>query len=228
VAFNLAFEEFDLPYRWDEDFYGELLRTTGGQPRLQRYLKDQGMATAERDRLVPELHTRKTEIMSDLVERGTVAVRPGVHRLLGELAMRGCALAVATTGSRGWVERLLGRLVPSTRFDVVVTGDEVSARKPDPEAYVLALDRLGTTVSHAVGVEDSAEGLEAATGAGLSTVVVVNRYTAGHDLRTADLVLDGFGEPGTPARVLADRAGTGCTGILDKETLSRVLVSDVG
>ncbi len=109
------------------------------------------------------------------------------------------------------------------RFEVVVTGDEVDARKPDPEAYVVAAQRLGLPPSELVAVEDSAEGLEAAVGAGLRCAVVVNGYTAGHDLASADLVLDGFGEPERPARVLADPRRTGCAGVLDSATLGRLL-----
>jgi hypothetical protein len=71
-------------------------------------------------------------------------------------------------------------------------------------------------------VEDSGEGVEAAVGAGLPCVVVVNGYTADHDVTAAALVLDGFGEPDTPATVLADRAGTGCDGVLDAAVLERV------
>ena len=65
-----------------------------------------------------------------------------------------------------------------------------------------------------VVIEDSYEGLAAARAAGLCCVVVVNGYTADHDLAGADLVLDGFGEPGAPATVLDDPHGTGCDGIL--------------
>lgn len=222
VAFNLAFEEFDQPYRWDEDEYGELLRVTGGQRRLHRYLADQGMDEDERDRLVPELHARKTELLSELVDDGRVEVRPGARRLLDELAGAGCRLAVATTGSRGWVDRLLDRLLPGAEFAAVVTGDDVAERKPDPEAFVLALDRLGVGADDAVVIEDSGEGLSAAVAAGVACVVVVNGYTADHDLDAADLVLDGFGEPDAPAEVLADPAGTGCTGVLDLGALRQV------
>jgi HAD superfamily hydrolase (TIGR01509 family) len=226
VAFNLAFEEFDLPYRWDVEEYGRLLRTTGGQRRIDRYLKDQGVDEEERAKLAPALHARKTEIMNDLVEEGRVEVRPGAHRLLRELAGAGCILAVATTGSRGWVDKLLTRLLPDVSFDVSVTGDEVENRKPDPEAFVVALERMGRTADGVVVVEDSSEGLEAALGAGLACVLVVNGYTRDHDVSGASLVLDGFGEPDAPAEVIADPAGTGCRGILDLETLSRL--SDLG
>jgi HAD superfamily hydrolase (TIGR01509 family) len=223
VAFNLAFEEFDLPYRWDVEEYGELLRTTGGQRRIDRYLESQGVDEEERARLAPELHGRKTELMTRLIEEGKVEVRPGAPRLLGELDQAGVRLAVATTGSRGWVEGLLDRVLPDLSFDVIVTGDEVADRKPDPEAFVLALERLDLPAEAVAVVEDSSEGLEAALAADLACAVVVNGYTRDHDLDGAGLVLDGFGEPDAPAEVLADAAGTGCNGVLDMAALAALL-----
>ena len=223
VAFNRAFEELDLPYRWDEDTYGELLHVTGGRRRLATFLASQGVDEEEGDQLAAELHRRKTRIMKILVDDGVVEERPGARRLLDELAEQGCALAVATTGSRDWVERLLERVLPGVGFEVMVTGDEVENRKPDPEAYRVALERLGAADGEGVvAVEDSGEGLESAVGAGLPCVVVVNGYTADHDVTAAGLVLDGFGEQGGPARVLADSAATGCGGVLGAAELARL------
>jgi HAD superfamily hydrolase (TIGR01509 family) len=224
VAFNRAFEAFGLAYRWDEDLYGELLHVTGGRRRIDGYLADQGVPEAERSELAPALHARKTEILEALVDDGAIELRPGAARLLEELSAAGWALAVGTTGSRGWVERLLHRLLPGTAWDAVVAGDDVSARKPDPEVFLLALRELDLPgPDRAVVIEDSAEGVAAARAAGLRCVVVVNGYTRDHDLTGADLVLDGFGEPDRPATVLADPHGTGCAGILDVELLRTVL-----
>ncbi|MGI9033598.1 MAG: HAD-IA family hydrolase [Acidimicrobiales bacterium] len=225
VAFNQAFEAFGLPWRWDEDTYGELLRITGGQRRLHHYLADQGVGDDERDELVPALHARKTEILGDLVEAGRIEVRPGAQRLLHEVAEAGVFLAVATTGSRAWVDGLLRRLVGDVEFAAVVTGDDVTHRKPDPEAFTVALERLGVAPDVAVAVEDSSEGLAAAGGAGLACAVVVNGYTADHDLGAAELVVDGFGAPDAPARVLADWVGTGCEGVVDLAVLERLAAS---
>jgi HAD superfamily hydrolase (TIGR01509 family) len=228
VAFNLAFEQLDRPWRWGEEEYGELLHITGGQRRLDRYLTDQGVAEEERRDLVPALHARKTEILNHMVEEGRIELRPGARRLLDEATGSGLAVAVATTGSRGWVDGLLRRLVTGVDFAAVVTGDDVEHRKPDPEAFVLALERLAVGADHAVVVEDSSEGLEAAAGAGLACVVVVNGYTSGHDLGGAELVVDGFGTPETPATVLADRVGSGFDGMVDVAVLERVAAGHRG
>ena len=224
VAFNRAFEEFDLPHRWDEELYGELLHTTGGQRRIDGYLAGRGVDEAERAELAPALHKRKTEILEAMVDDGAIEVRPGAARLIAELAGEGVALAVGTTGSRRWVERLLRRVLPEVSWDVIVAGDDVAARKPDPEVFTVALKELGVDgPENAVVVEDSTEGLAAARSAGLCCAVVVNGYTAGHDLAGADLVLDGFGDPGSPATVVADPHGTGCDGILDLAVLRTLL-----
>ncbi|MEO7837699.1 MAG: HAD-IA family hydrolase [Acidimicrobiales bacterium] len=222
VAFNLAFEAFGLPYRWDEEEYGRLLRTTGGQRRIDGYLRAQGVTEQDRATLVPALHARKTAMMTELIEDGRIEARPGVKRLLAELSAAGRRVAVATTGSRGWVERMLAITLTDFSFEVVVTGDEVTARKPAPEAFAVALGRLGLPSGRAIAVEDSAEGLASAQGAGLACVVVVNGYTMDHDLTSAELVLDGFGDPDQPARVLADRVESGCNGVLDATTLTRI------
>lgn len=224
VAFNRAFEEFGLPWRWDEEGYGELLHVTGGQRRIDGYLAGRGVPESERAELTPALHGAKTAILKAMVEDGAIEIRPGVARLLAELAGAGCALAIGTTGSRGWVDGLLRRLFPDTVWDVVVTGDDVVERKPAPDVFALALTRLGLgDPTHAVVVEDSGEGLAAARGAGLACAVVVNGYTAGHDLTGAGLVLDGFGDPGSPSTVLADPCATGCAGILDMGVLRMLL-----
>ncbi len=225
VAFNLAFEAFDLPWRWDEETYGHLLRITGGQRRLDEYLSGEGVDEKRRAELVPALHARKTKLLSELVASGRIHLRPGVRRLVDDLVRRRVPVAVATTGSRDWVDKLLSRLLDGVELATVVTADDVSARKPDPEAFTVALDRLGMTVADAVVVEDSPEGVASAVGAGLACVVVLNDYTAALDhaeYDQAELVVDGFGEPGEPAALVADRVGGGWAGVLDADVLSQV------
>ncbi|HEV2811237.1 MAG TPA: HAD-IA family hydrolase [Acidimicrobiales bacterium] len=192
VAFNLAFEEHGLPYRWDVLPYGQLLETTGGQQRLHRYLEGEGMSQEARDELVPRLHARKNELFRELVAGGRVAARPGVEKLLEELEGAAVRLAVATTGSRAWVAPLLDRLFGADRFFPVITGDDVEVRKPDPSAYLQALALLNLDPSTALAMEDSANGLIAAQAAGLTCVVVVNDYTSDHTLDGAALVVDTF------------------------------------
>ena len=192
MAFNLAFEELGLPYRWDVEPYGQLLEVAGGQRRIDGYLEERGIDAEERHELVPRLHARKTELFQELVTAGKVEPRPGVSRLLESLEQNGIRLAVATTGSRAWVEPLLDLHFGLARFEVIITGDEAPDRKPDPAAFVATLDALDLPPRAVVAVEDSANGLRAALAADLACVMVVNDYTRDHDLTGAALVVDSF------------------------------------
>lgn len=227
AAFNRAFAEFGLPYRWDEQTYGRLLDVTGGQRRLHAYLAGQGVAAADRDELVPRLHARKTELFLSLAAAGEVPARPGTLRLLDELADVGVTVGVATTGSRVWVEALLDRHFGLDRFAAVVTGDDTSRRKPDPESYLVALRALAAGTETTVAVEDSDNGVRAARAAGLRVAAVTNDYTATQELGEAAVVLDGFGMPGAPVGVRHDPDGVIEAGILDAAALAKIAASPV-
>lgn len=225
VAFNRAFEEAGLEDRWNVERYGELLAITGGERRINAYFEEQGMAKDEREELAARLHPRKTEIFTDMAREGVIEPRPGVENLLGEVENAGVRLAVATTGTREWVEPLLDRLFGLERFETIVCSDDAPERKPDPSAYRIVLERLGLPASAAPGVEDSANGLRAAKSAGLACVVVVNDYTREQDFHDADLVLDGFGAADAPAATLADPHRLDPPGRLDVDTLRRLAES---
>lgn len=203
VAFNRAFEEAGLSYHWDVTTYGGLLRTTGGQRRLEAFLLGHGHDGDEAGDLALKLHEIKTAVFRDMVEAGLVPLRPGVARLVAGLGAEGVQLLVATTGSRAWVEPLLVRHFPPHTFALTVTGTEVTALKPDPAAYVEVVREAGLAPNEVVAVEDSRNGLLAAKAAGLTCLVVTNDYTRGQDVTEADLVVDGFG-PGAERVAGAD------------------------
>lgn len=213
VAFNQAFQEHGLSWHWGEEEYGRLLAVPGGEQRLAGFLLGAGVEPPEATRLARSLHQRKQQLFLELMRQGAAPLRPGVARLLDELAAAGVPVAVATTAGRSWVVELLAHLLGGERagrFVAVVTGEDVAVRKPDPEVYRLALDRLGCPPERAVAVEDSAVGVQAAKGAGLACLAVYNSYTCDHDFTGADLVVNTLGEPGDPglaARVRANPHG---------------------
>lgn len=201
VAFNAAFAARGLPYHWDVAEYGQLLSITGGRRRLAAFLEVRGHDPADASALATRLHKDKTRRMRDYVECGVIAPRAGVRELLGKLTAAGVPLAVATTGTRDWVEPLLTGIFGAGTFAAVVTGSDVSALKPDPEAYTEVIRRLGVPAGRALAVEDSRNGLRAALAAGIDCVVVPNEYTRHEDFDGAVAVYPGFAE------CLADRDG---------------------
>jgi HAD superfamily hydrolase (TIGR01509 family) len=195
VAFNEAFQAAGLNYWWSVDEYGELLTTTGGRRRIERYLKSRGHPGAEAAALAAQLHQDKTRRFVALVHAGSMEARPGAAELIGALRAEGVATAVATTGTSDWVLPLLDTLFGADAFDVVVTGSDVTDLKPDPAVYLETLVRLGLAPTSAVAVEDSANGVHAAVSAGLQCVAVVNGYTRDQNLSGAVAVLDDLARP---------------------------------
>jgi HAD superfamily hydrolase (TIGR01509 family) len=194
VAFNAAFEESGLGDRWDVDTYGRLLQITGGGRRLAFWFENTGRSPEEAAKLAERVHERKTHIMRRLAESGKIAARPGVHRLIDELAANGVQLHVATTGTRAWVEPLLKHTF-GDRFHTIITGTEVSDLKPSPAVYLEVLRRTGCSPERAVAVEDSGNGVRSAVTAGLRCVAAHNPYTCNDDLSGATLVADGLDAP---------------------------------
>jgi len=204
-AFNQAFAEHGLDWHWDAESYGRLLDITGGKERIRHYAERQAPAIAARpdfDDLVKKLHAAKTAHYVRRVEQGKLPLRPGVAELIAEARRAGIRLAIATTTSPENVAALLRASLAADSadwFEVIGAGDVVPAKKPAPDIYHWVLARLGLPASACLAIEDSANGLRAALGAGIPTVVTVSEYTAGQDFRGALQVLadlEGFVLPG--------------------------------
>jgi beta-phosphoglucomutase-like phosphatase (HAD superfamily) len=103
--------------------------------------------------------------------------------------------AVATSSNRRFAERALAFFDLEPRFEFILTSEDVSRGKPDPEIYLKGLQVLGITSAEAVVVEDSRVGLMAAAAAGITCLVTVNGYTAREDTSGADLVVSELGDP---------------------------------
>ena len=109
-----------------------------------------------------------------------------------DLHCGGIRVAVVTGGHWPAVHRPVRELLGDGAVEVLVTGDELSRPKPDPEIYRHALWQLGIRAADAMAVEDSAPGLRAAVAAGLATVVVTTEHSAGDDFTGAAAVLSGY------------------------------------
>ena len=227
VAFNQAFVEAGLDWRWDVALYGELLDVTGGKERMHHYVdryRADYVKPADFDALVARLHAAKTRHYTALLGRGGIPLRPGVRRLLEEARTRGMRLAIATTTTPDNVTALLRHAVSpeaESWFEVIGAGDMVTAKKPAPDIYYYVLDRLCLAPAQCMAFEDSENGLRAAQAAGLKTVITVNDYTRAHDFRGAAMVLDHLGEPGRPFQVLSGNAVNGAS-CLDLKLLGQL------
>ncbi|SEQ24005.1 haloacid dehalogenase superfamily, subfamily IA, variant 3 with third motif having DD or ED [Ectothiorhodospira magna] len=226
-AFNAAFRDMGLDWHWDVSLYGELLQVAGGKERIRYYLETfapDRPPSPDLDRFIARLHARKTEHWVARLERGDIPLRPGVSRLMASARRAGVVLAIATTTSMTNVTALLRANLGAASLDwfpVMGAGDGVPVKKPAPDVYLYVLKHLGLPAHCCVAIEDSAQGLQAAQGAGITTLITPTDYTATDDFSGAAAVLEHLGEPGRPGRVIQ---GTGPeNGIVDIGDLEALL-----
>jgi len=96
----------------------------------------------------------------------------GIEDVLDELKAQGRLLGVVTAKRQHTVALAFGRLGIERYFDVVVTSDDTTAHKPDPEPVLLALEKLGAGPEDAAYVVDSPFDVGAARAAGVFAVAV--------------------------------------------------------
>jgi len=193
-AFNKAFRQAGLNWHWNQSLYQELLAVTGGKERIRYFIESFGGVGApadELDEFIPALHARKTEAYTMMVTGGEVELRPGIRDLISNAQERGFRLAIATTTTPANVDALLSvTLGGSSDFEVICAGDSVLHKKPAPDIYEVALDKLCLPATACVAIEDSRNGLLSSMAAGIATVVTPGVYTSGHDFEEAALVID--------------------------------------
>lgn len=208
-AFNRAFADAGLDWLWGRERYRELLAVSGGKERIRQFVAEEDPTQADRadfDDWVAGLHRAKTMHYTNMMAAGEIELRPGVERLIREAHAEGLRLAIATTTSMANIEALFGATLgqESLRwFDVVAAAEQAPVKKPDPSVYLWVLERLGLPAADCLALEDTRNGVLAASAADVPVLVTQSYYSEGEDFSGALAVLSDLGEPDYPYRVLA-------------------------
>jgi len=153
-----------------------------------------GVAAKYGVKLEPGVDKDRTyEIYLQLIP-GRLQPLPGAHDFVAAARARGLKLAIATSADR---IKLHGNLtairLPESQFDVAVTGGEVQRKKPHPDIFLLAAEKIGVPPAECLVVEDAPSGLEAGKAAGCRCLGITSTFdaarlrTAGADWIAADL-----------------------------------------
>ncbi len=199
VAFNRAFAAKGLDVEWDVPLYGQLLLIAGGKERMRHYFErhEYPAGVADKGVFIKDLHKLKTDLYMRIIEAGELPLRPGVKRLVDEAIADRMTLAVCSTSNQRAVNLVVEKMLGPDRkakFSLILAGDVVGNKKPNPEIYNLAKQRLGLTGADCAVIEDSRNGLLAAKAAGMYCIITTNGYTAEDDFSEADAVFAELGD----------------------------------
>jgi HAD superfamily hydrolase (TIGR01509 family) len=207
VAFNEAFKQVGIDAEWNVLQYHKLLQIAGGKERMKFYFQGEGknFLPAEKsvDDFVQQLHLLKTEIFVSLIESGKLPLRPGIKRIMKEANESGILVGICTTSNEKAVKTIVNSLLNDIKIDLILAGDIVTKKKPDPEIYLLALKKTGFSPKEVLVVEDSENGLIAGKDAGIKVLVTVNEYTKNENLAGANAVVSSLGDNTEKTQVLA-------------------------
>ncbi len=218
VSFNMTFKEYGYSDEWSVDYYHELLQIAGGKERMKHHSLTRGfhppVPAEEIDELVKTWHKRKTALFVELIESGKLPLRPGIHRFMKEAMDAGLIIGVCTTSNEQAAKAITGKILSDIKFDIVLAGDVVSKKKPDPEIYNLALSKIGLKPDECVVVEDSKNGVLAAKAANMNVVVTTNYYTEKEDVNSGDIIVTCLGDPDGEKGVMKKGDVPGYDGVL--------------
>eukprot|EP01039_Chlorochromonas_danica_P007104 gene7104-7856_t len=216
IAYNKAFAFFGLrmptdgkAVEWDVAYYDKLQNTVGGgKPKMKYFFGQEKRVwpiqtkpyrapprtAADQDRLVDALQDKKTEFYVSLLEHGA-EVRQGVLPFMdAALAHPQIKVGICSAATKQGFEKATSCLLGVNRLqgmDVILAGDDVVEKKPNPRIYQVAAERLGLSPDRCVVIEDSMVGLKAAKAAGMRCIITFTQSTKNEDFigGGADLVL---------------------------------------
>lgn len=133
--------------------------------------------------------------------KGHVEALPGAIDLLRSLRADGFRCAIASAAPRANVELILSELGAASLFDALVSYEDVTRGKPDPQVYLVAAQRVSVAPLRCLVLEDAVAGVEGAKAAGMACIAVTSTHPR-RSLAKADLIVDSLADV-TPATVRA-------------------------
>ncbi|MBD2003641.1 MULTISPECIES: HAD family hydrolase [Cyanophyceae] len=170
----------------DEILISENLRSKPGEYRqfclgrsdrfcLKQILTNRGREV--RDGYLTQLVNRKTQAYQQALDKlEELPIYPGLEDFIQKLRLHEVKLAIVSDALRAEVELVLNRTGLLEHFSVIIAADDTTTSKPEPDGYLLAIERLNLKASNCLAIEDTPTGIQAARSAGVQVVGVAHTY----------------------------------------------------
>ncbi len=188
-ASNEAMRMLGLDIQWSWSEFKRLLPIPGNANRLRETLKNRNFKEDEIEAVVQKFEPLKKQLY---IEKYLPELEPrkGIRQLIDGALQKNLKLAIVSTSYESQIRAFINSKLPDfARHFKVILGKE-SGQKTENNGYLYrkCLTLMHCAPEDALAIEDSAEGLEAAVSAGITTVVFYNEYTFGSNFRNAKLV----------------------------------------
>ena len=173
-SFNKAFKQYGLDWNWNKREYQSLLNKSGGKNRISRYAKKKKI-------LVNSAYLRKlkTKIFNNYLKKNQLKLRPGVKNLISLCKKEDIKIAFVSSTSKNNINAILYSLRNSlNKSDFNFIGSEklVKKLKPNPDIYLLTLNKLKLKANDCVAIEDTQESLNSARRAKIKCIIFPGKF----------------------------------------------------
>jgi beta-phosphoglucomutase len=190
AAYNRILADFGIQISRQE-YYAEYLGFTDYE--LLEDIKER-YKTDFKGTSIEQLVERKAEVFQELI-RQTDHLIDGIAELISELKENNMKVAINSGATAADIKIMLAGSVIENSFDIIVSADDITKSKPDPQGYRLALKKLNAvsdsliSAKQCVVIEDSHWGIISAKKAGMHVIAVTNSYTA-DELKDAEMIIN--------------------------------------
>lgn len=182
LAWKRLADELDAKFTIEDN---ELLKGVSRMRSMEIILELNKLKISDERKL--ELATKKNTWYVDyIVKMGADEILPGTIDFLEETKAKGIKIALGSASKNAQI--ILDRLEISPYFDAIISGNEVSKAKPDPEVFLLGAKSVGLKPEECIVFEDAQAGVQAAINAGMKCIGIGEADILGD----ADLVVDGL------------------------------------
>lgn len=177
----------ELMRRRGKEYREEVRKKMIGLPAVKAFgvlIEEEGMEDSWQ-----QLQRETDELFEEKLET-QLALMAGVEEILSMVETRGLPRCVATSSTRSFAERALGKTRILERMDFVITADDVTKGKPNPDIYLQAASRMGINAVDMLVLEDSEHGTAAGVAAKAMVVSVPNEHTKHGSFEGASVIVD--------------------------------------
>ena len=201
-AFNSAFRDFGLNWKWDTYKYINLLKINGGKNRISYYSRI--IHSPISSDLVIKIHEKKQFYYLESIKNDSVNLKIGVYRLISELFKKKIRQFIVTSSSKKQVDLIVKHLFRDFNpFEFIISSDDVEFHKPNPLPYIMAMKLSGIKNNKSLVFEDSNSGIKSSLAAKLPTIYVPSNIPTVIDKNIKlDCILDSLGDENTVANVI--------------------------
>lgn len=186
--------------RPDESEYRQFCLGRSDRACLRDILSRRGRVVSEED-LTKLIKAKTKAYQQKIAQIEVLPIYEDVRDFLAQLQQKQLSIGLVTGALRSEVELVLQRAELTQYFSVIVTGDDISLSKPEPDGYLLAVERLNQKnrdlqlkPSHCLAIEDTPAGIKAAKRAGMQVVGIAHTYPLHMLQRQANWIVDYFSE----------------------------------